>query len=315
MYLRAVLIFVLPAIPVLATAVLRGTTEQTKALVLPTAATSSLNITVDGCEEEDRDDAQAWKSGQPFAQSFGSRIGSLHGVDSVLPPKCPADVSVTSPYMLEHVLPNVHHTMCDYRQPCDRRGPNLERLNSIRGLLKQTKKLLNGLGVPYALYGGSAIGQERCRDVLPWDSDCDVIVWEQDVHKISSGDIDSQYTVRWTQGNSAVPYVVADTYTGFYCDIFFMKYDPSWQKVGMAWPWGESTCFDMETSYPFNEEVKKCDKFDANLVHPFSPCVFDGVEHTCFHNQAGFLEEKWGKRVLDTPNITTQPGGGVRSLM
>jgi hypothetical protein len=311
--LAAVFMLMLPAVPVLAMGVLRGTevhlNATAQAVDLPTSvARSSINITVDACKEEDRDDAEAWKSGQPM---------TLHGADKTLPPKCPADVSETGPYMTEYVLPNKVHTICDYRKPCNRRGTNLERLNSIRGLLKQTKKLLNGASVPYALYGGSAVGQERCRDVLPWDADCDVMVWMDDVHKIDHmvGDIDSQYALLWTQGNSAVPYVVADKHTGFYCDIFFMNYNPYTNQVGMAWPWGASVCPDMETSHPFNPDIKKCDKYPSNLVHPFTPCILDGVEHTCFHDQKGFLQMKWGPTVLDTPNVTTQAGGGRRSLM
>jgi len=307
-------------IPVSAIGLLRGTDvhlhapEQTKALDTPSVVTISINTTVDGSEEEDHEDSQAWRSGQPLAYSFSNR--SLpHGAGYVMPPKCPADVSETSPYMTENVLPNKYHTICNYRQPCDRRGTNLERLQSIRGLLQQTKKLLNGLAVPYAVYGGSAIGQQRCGDVLPWDSDCDVIVWEHDAHKITAGDIDSKYTVLHTQGNSAIPFVVADKTTGFYCDIFFMKQDPELPTANMAWPWGASYCHDMSTQWPFNNELKKCDKFPMDVVSPFVPCFLNGIEHTCFNDQAGFLELKFGSAVLDSPNVTTQPGGGKRSLL
>jgi len=255
-----------------------------------------------GTLEEDRDDAEAWKNGQPH--SFASDIP---------PPKCPADVSETSPYMTEMVLPNTVHTICDYRTPCDRKGTNLERLKSIRGLLAQTKKHLNAIGVPYAIYGGSAIGQERCRDVLPWDNDCDVVVWMDDVHKIQAGDLEWPYTMMKKEGNYAVPYVVADKSTGFYCDIFYMQYEAHTGQVGMAWPWGSDVCYGMSNEWPFSDEQKKCDKFPVGVVTPFVPCMLNGISHPCLQNQPAYLEQQYGAGWA-FPNVTTQPGGGVKSL-
>jgi len=316
----ALLLLMSPGIPVSALALLRGTdvhqiaAEQPNAFDVPATATVSINTTVDGSDEDEHDDALVvWKSGRSGGP-VDSR-GLPYGSGSLLPPKCPADVSETSPYMTENVFPNKYYTMCDYRQPCGRRGTNLERVDSIRGLLKQTKKLLNDLQVPYALYGGSAVGQERCGDVLPWDSDCDVVVWEHDVHKISSGNIDSRYAVQHKTINSAVPFVVADRKTGFFCDIFFMKRDPKFDSlVNMAWPWGASDCYDMSTSSPFTGEIKKCDKFPMSVVSPFVPCVLNGIEHTCFKDQAGFLELRMGRSVLHLPDVPTQAGGGKRSV-
>jgi len=245
---------------------------------------------------EHSEDAQTWKLGQP--QSLVSRV---------LPPKCPSEVSEDSPYMQEYVLPNKIHTICKYRQPCDKVGTNLERLQSIRGLLKATKKELNKRGVSYALYGGSAIGQQRCEDVLPWDADCDVVVWMHDVHKIVGGDIDGpngRHSMMKTDGNSAIPYVVADKKTGFYCDVFFMDYDEVSQQVDIAWPWGTYSCPNMDTTWPFNSEPKRCNKFPRDTIHPFKPCVLDGVTHNCLANQPAYLAQEYGGDVTQ-PNVST----------
>jgi len=243
--------------------------------------------------EEYRNDVQAMKGDLPRRRG------------KTLPPKCPANVSELSPYMLEEVPPDGVHVVCKYRQPCDRPGTNLERLNSIRGLLKKTKLVLDYLQVPYALAGGSAIGQQRCNDVLPWDSDCDVMVWMHDVYKIKAGDLDSQYAVMHTNyQNHAIPYVLVDKWTGFYCDIFFMQYDTATNQVGMAWPGGAYECPWMDKQYPFSPDDKRCDVFPMANVHPFVPCYLDGVWQTCFANQKAYLEQQYGPHVHQ-PNVTT----------
>jgi drug/metabolite transporter (DMT)-like permease len=201
------------------------------------------------------------------------------------------------------------HTICDYRHPCDKQGTNLERLNSIRGLLGRTKTLLDDLQIEYAIYGGSAIGQERCGDVLPWDKDCDVVVWEEDVHKITEGDLDSQYTVMHKSfENYGVPYAVADKKTGFYCDIFFMKSNAETHHVEFAWPWGRDVCNDMSTSWPFSADIKRCNRYPAHIVAPFAPCTLNGVQHTCMKDQLAYLNLEYGPGVTK-PNLAINSVG------
>lgn len=276
--------------------------QETKALK-PEIADHGQNSSdigmLDGIFQEDIDDAQFWKTGKP--PTF-SELGGYH-----LPPKCPSDHSENSAYFQEMVYPNKVHTICDYRQPCNKKGTNLERLKSIRGLLAATKSLLDGNQVPYALYQGSAIGQHRCGDVLPWDADCDVVVWMEDAHKIPPGDLAWPYTVRHNKQNSAIPFVVADKTTGFYCDIFFMH--KVGNNVGMAWPWSPRTCsvdWAKSTSYPFNHETKHCHYHDADLVTPFVPCYLNGIQHMCFKDQAAYLTEYYGPSVLTVPNVSTE---------
>lgn len=267
-------------------------------------------------KKERRDDEETWRTG--IAHSFSAPAGN------VVPPKCPADVAEDSPYMQELVLPDEIHTICKYRQPCDRKGSNLERLQSIRGLLARTKQLMNDIDVPYAIYGGSAIGQHRCRDVLPWDSDCDVVVWMEDVHKIASGDLDGvngKYSVVPSEElhgdytGTSIPFVVADKTTGFYCDVFFMHRSQSNpHMVGLAWPWGHDTCYSMSNEHPFSSGPKKCDRIPGVFVEPFVPCVLNGIQHTCFQDQAAYLDDQYGYD-WESPNISTQPGGGKKTSL
>lgn len=240
------------------------------------------------------------------------------------PPVCPADVSEKSNYFTQTEWPDQTHTVCRMAD-CYTPKPRIERLQSLRGLLKITKKLLNDKKVPYALYSGSAIGQERCRDVLPHDTDCDVAIWQEDAHKISEGDLDSQYTVMHTRefassphhggaGPYAIPFVVVDRKTGLYCDIFFMTTKPSTDRVGIAWPLATDVCPGQEwpAKYPFPDGVKKCNLFPKSAIVPFVPCVLDGVEHQCFADQKTYLKLEYGPDVM-TPNVVHAPSAGKKS--
>lgn len=236
-------------------------------------------------------------------------------VGNVAPPVCPNDVSEKSAYMTEVVNNDEAYTICEWRKPCNRPGTNLERVSSIRGLLKRTKQLMDDIKVPYALYGGSALGQERCKDVLPHDVDCDVIVWMKDVEKIRAGDLDSRYTVMHRDDsehkargqNPSIPFLVVDKDTGFYCDIFFMDLHPGTTEpfVAFAWDRGAHLCPWMSMSYPFSEGYKRCDLMPAEIVQPLVPCVLDGVEHTCFHHQDAYVALEYGQNAVDKPNVQT----------
>ena len=61
------------------------------------------------------------------------------------------------------------HNVCAYSHGCTLKVSNKESVEILRGALEHTKELLRNYGIPYILYGGSAIGQYRCQDVLPWD--------------------------------------------------------------------------------------------------------------------------------------------------
>jgi len=240
--------------------------------------------------EEDIDDAIAWKTGQPL--NLASRT-------KLLPPKCPSDVSETGPYFQELVAP-YGHVDCDYRQPCSKKGTNLARLNSIRGVLGRIKTLMNGIGVGYVIHAGSAIGQQRCGDVLPWDTDCDIAVWENDIPRIAIRDLDAQYVVR--QKSLFIPRTVVDKRTGFYCDIFPMKNKGT--MVEFPWPWGNRFCKGQAVPMRGGGTTPRCWQAPYTMVAPFRPCTLNGVQHTCMKDQLGFLTYMYGGGVLG-PNRTT----------
>jgi len=244
-------------------------------------------------------DAWFWRTGEV------PRFTELDN-SAPLPPKCGVPTGAYAAYP-------AHIKYC-HTPPCPVQGSvsNIKRFNSIRGLLAATKKVLDGAGVPYALYQGTAIGQARCQDVIPWDTDCDVAIWAEDAHKIPQGDVYGPFTVKNVHESPSIPFVVADKSTGFYCDIFFMK--RTGNRVGMAWPWSKPCPFMPQGGFPFSPGLKKCHLHDAALVTPFVPCTLNGIQHKCFRNQAAYLKEYYEPSVITTANRSTVPGTFARTV-
>merc|ERR1719387_2653481 len=61
---------------------------------------------------------------------------------------------------------------------------NADRVAALRKMLGAVKALMGNLRMDYFLYGGSAVGQYRCGDVLPWDGDNDIVVPRKDLQAL-----------------------------------------------------------------------------------------------------------------------------------
>lgn len=258
------------------------------------------NVSSHGMEEKQTHDLSEKQPG----------LVAIKGRADTLPPKCPAHVSENSPFWFEPAISDGVHIVKEYYRPVT----NLERLNSIRGLLVRTKQHFNELGVPYLLYAGSALGQQRCKDVLPWDVDCDVIIWSVDVPKISPRHFDSQYVLSDKRGlgatsssTSYIPFSMVDKTTGLYCDVFTIYHDQQTQQVWSPWPWGNSYCSHLVTESYFSNPTwnGKCYKYNAAILSPSVPCVLHGTTYDCYQNQPAYLAEFYGPS-WSVPNVSTQ---------
>jgi hypothetical protein len=129
---------------------------------------------------------------------------------------------------------------CQYSDGCNRKVTNGMRVKSIRRALKGTKQLLTKLNVQNLLYGGAALGQYRCGDVIPWDVDCDILVSQADVELIHKKVFNKEMDFNdWEEGETSVdlaslgapgirlikknpcsPFEIVDTQDGFFCDVF-----------------------------------------------------------------------------------------------
>merc|ERR1719171_3044457 len=85
---------------------------------------------------------------------------------------CAHHIPSDNSYWAEADDPPGGYIKCKYSDDCQRVITHADRVNSLRRALHGTAALFRQLGVEHMLYGGSAIGQYRCGDVLPWDVDC-----------------------------------------------------------------------------------------------------------------------------------------------
>lgn len=210
---------------------------------------------------------------------------------SSTPPRCPGDVPSDAVYWKMKRAPQSHHNLCQYSQSCTMQISNLERVRIIRGALEKTKNLLQSKGVPYILYGGSAIGQHRCNDVLPWDVDCDVVIHTSHVGMLIHGPIDARYTL--IRKSKVIPFAVVDTQNGFYCDVFKMDMPPGGSQMLVAWPWGGTYCPQ------FPESGSKCIAYPLTAAYPYSSCPMSGQTYTCARDQYRFLSAEYGAGVSE----------------
>jgi len=268
------------------------TTQAEKAVdVNGTQAWDAVNTDLN----EDTVDAMVWRTGKP-----------PHFVgQATLPPKCPQDVPADAPYWSEKHYPDRSHCVCEYAGGCHKMFTNRERFESIQRALAMTKQTLDAQGIGYVLYGGSAIGQYRCGNVLPWDADCDVLVKMSDVPKLrqSLGELGNNFILKTK--SSVIPFAFTDKATGLYCDVFTMDFEEYRDTVAVAWPWAmDGPCPQFPEWSHQPGVTMKCERYPLSSVTPYAPCVMNGLTHTCANDQATYLSSKYGAG-WNSPNVST----------
>lgn len=251
--------------------------------LLANASQLRWNTSDDSELAEDTDDHAVWRNGS-----------SLHFTSvgqTTLPPRCPSDIPDDAPYWSEKMWRDRTHTVCEYVDDCNMMITNRERHQSIRNALAMTKQTLDGRSVPYVLYAGSAIGQYRCKDVLPWDKDCDVLIKKSDISKLAAGPLANGFVLR--AKSVAIPFAVVDTSTGFYCDIFQMDFEEARGTVAVAWPWAQDGSCAQFPDRSLHEPMH-CERYPLEAVYPYATCELNGVQHNCAHDQATYLATKYG---------------------
>merc|ERR1719160_709316 len=248
---------------------------------------------------------------------------------------CPHHIPANSPYWQQTEPYHETHpgyVKCEFSDGCKRRITNGERVTSIRNALHGTTSLLRHLGIDYMLNAGSAIGQWRCGDVIPWDLDCDVLVSRANIERIHRFVYKSElnwYTIGQEQGmnsgdlsgfgapgmvlskkTACTPLEVVDTRHGFFCDIFPFE----WRKSTVETPWwkGTSTC---PGSFPACAMAQgqpagagsKCYISPTDMVAPIKSCKMAGEWHRCPAKIYPFLVSRYGPGI-NKPNRTVFTG-------
>lgn len=201
---------------------------------------------------------------------------------------------------------------------------NADRVNSLRRLLSVTDKLMKFFHADYFLYAGTAVGQQRCGDVLPWDKDNDILVPRTHLLRIQKAvfgekwvstprgrhvpgkmgyNTESPDLRRWglppgyklIRYSECIMFKILDTKTGFLTDVFPL--DIGARKVVTPWPGGPHHC----QSWPHCSTG--CYGWWRATVFPLRPCKMSSVWMQCSRNQPRFLVSKYGQKVLTTPDV------------
>eukprot|EP00747_Dinoflagellata_sp_TGD_P127415 gnl/TRDRNA2_/TRDRNA2_174400_c0_seq4.p1 gnl/TRDRNA2_/TRDRNA2_174400_c0~~gnl/TRDRNA2_/TRDRNA2_174400_c0_seq4.p1 ORF type:complete len:438 (+),score=58.09 gnl/TRDRNA2_/TRDRNA2_174400_c0_seq4:131-1444(+) len=265
----------------------------------------------------------------------GTKVNKTKTGAKVLPPACAWQIPVDDPYWKQkdsYWVWNGHqwvaYNSCRYSNGCKKQYTNAERVTSIRKTLSVTHQFLKKFGVYHALYGGSAIGAYRCKDVLPWDVDSDVIVpnWQfptllnllngapQDTgwrHKGRSIDMSSVGFPGFTlmeKYPGCMPLVVVDQSTGFFTDLFPVL---PVQQYGVALtPWwdGKVQCDGQSL---FNGcQTKRCHQWTLGKTLPPTSCKIHTFEANCPAQLHAWLLEHFGPGV-EKPDVETRGGSAA----
>lgn len=214
---------------------------------------------------------------------------------------------------------------CQYSDGCTRRVTNSMRVKSIRRALLGSRALFQNLGVESLLYGGSAIGQFRCGDVIPWDVDCDFMLKESAIASIHEKVFGSKADFyNWKAGETSIdlasfgapgirlikktactPFEIVDTQEGFFCDVFTSKYYSS----SLYTPWwnGGHPCPGLFEGCDKAGGGQRCYKFAQQTVTPPQNCVMSGVVQSCPPNMRTYLYTTYGHG-WNKPNNTITIG-------
>lgn len=275
------------------------------------------------------------KAVDKYHMPVGTAAGTVKVNNSKSMSKAAINATVESAYCCHHVseddaywqeteqwhITNPGYIKCQYSDGCNRKVTNGMRVKSIRRALHGAQQLFHNLNVQSMLYGGSAIGQYRCGDVIPWDVDCDILVGQAHIDLIHKKVFNKEMDFdNWVKGETSVdlahlgapgivlvkknpcaPFEIVDTKEGFFCDVFTAK----WQTSELYTPWWSAphTCGGMFEGCDKAGGGQRCYKFAQNTVYPTASCTMSGSAQNCAPDMPSYLRTLYGNG-WHTPNRT-----------
>lgn len=238
----------------------------------------------------------------------------------VLPTACASSLPANDPYWSQidsYWVCDGHNCVpyneCRYSNGCKKEYTNGERVASLRATLQATHRFLNDQGVTYMLFGGSVIGAYRCKDVLPWDLDADVVVMQDQIphllktlagapngtgYKNQGRSIDlalyglSGFTLMEKHAGCC-PLAIVDQATGFFVDVFPMR--PMHTHMYSPWWNGKTGC---NAPQLFNGcQHHRCDYWSYANTLPASVCQINNAQQACAHDLQAFVYEYYGPSI------------------
>ena len=164
-------------------------------------------------------------------------------------------------------------------------------LKNLRKTAKHVFEILDRSKVRYWLEGGSLLGAARTGDIIPWDYDIDIGIYQEDMFKCDQlrkvakeGFIDEE-------GFSWEKAIEGDFYRVQYSDTNHLHVDifPFYPKNGIM------------TKNTWIKSHKQDTEFPERYLKPLSSIKFAGLTVSAPNHVRDFLEYKFGKGVIESP--------------
>ena len=169
-------------------------------------------------------------------------------------------------------------------------------LEHLRETARYLFNILNKAGVRYWLEGGSLLGAARYADIIPWDYDIDIGIYQQEISKCSF------LVEAEKQSNAGKKFVDEEGYTwekateGDFYRIQYSQFNhlhvdifPFYEKDGIM------------TKNTWFETHRQDREFPAHYLKPLETIDFIGMKASAPNHIRGFLEFKFGKGVIENP--------------
>ncbi|XP_053362828.1 fukutin-related protein [Clarias gariepinus] len=163
-------------------------------------------------------------------------------------------------------------------------------LRALRETTKHVINILESSGVRYWLEGGSLLGAARHQDIIPWDYDVDLGIYQEDV-------TNCEYLRNLDSGSlvDANGYVWERAVEG---DFYRIQYSESNHLHVDLWPfYSRNGIMTKDTWTDHKQDVE----FPEHFLQPLVPMPFAGTTAYGPNNHRAFLELKFGEGVIENP--------------
>lgn len=169
-------------------------------------------------------------------------------------------------------------------------------LRNLRETARYLFNILNEAGVQYWLEGGSLLGAARYGDIIPWDYDVDIGIYQHEITKCS-------YLVEAEKhSNAGKKFVDKQGYTwekALEGDFYRIQYSQFNHLHVDIFPFYEKD--GIMTKKTWFETHRQDREFPAHYLKPLETIDFIGMKASAPNHVREFLEFKFGKGVIENP--------------
>lgn len=164
-------------------------------------------------------------------------------------------------------------------------------LENLRETAKHVFKILEKCGVRYWLEGGSLLGAARNGDIIPWDYDVDIGIYEEDIKKCEWLKNSEKQSIIDNKG-----YVWEKAREGDFIRVQFSQTNHLHIDIFPFYP-----SKGIMTKHTWFATHRQDVEFPEHYLKPLTKIKFIGIYASAPNNIKQFLELKFGKGVIENP--------------